>query len=94
MALVPYIQVVVQWLTALANAIAAAFGFEITDYTSDFSGVSAGLGDVSTGLDDVGSSASDANKELDRMLGKFDELNVINFDKGSTSGGGTGTGGT
>lgn len=93
MALVPYIQVVVQWLTALANAIAAAFGFEITDYTSDFSGVSAGLGDVSTGLDDVGSSASDANKELDRMLGKFDELNVINFDKGSTSGGGTGTGG-
>lgn len=93
MALVPYIQVVVQWLTSLANAIAAAFGFEITDYTSDFSGVSSGLEDVSTGLDDVGSSASDTNKELDKMLGKFDELNVINFDKGSTSGGGTGTGG-
>ena len=92
MALVPYIQVVVQWLTALANAIAAAFGFEITDYTSDFSGVSSGLGDVSTGLDDVGSSASDTNKELDKMLGKFDELNVIDFGDASTSGGGAGTG--
>lgn len=92
MAIVPYIQVVVQWLTALANAIAAAFGFEITDYTSDFSQVSSGLGNVSTGLDDVGSSAGKANKELDRMLGKFDELNVIEFDKGSASGGGAGTG--
>ena len=92
MAIVPYIQVVVQWLTALANAIAAAFGFEITDYTSDFSQVSSGLGNVSTGLDDVGSSAGKANKELDKMLGKFDELNVIEFDKGSASGGGAGTG--
>lgn len=99
MALVPYIQVVVQWLTALANAIAAAFGFQITDYVSDFSGISAGLGDVSTGLDDVstgvgdvGSSAADTNKELDKMLGKFDELNVIDFGNADTSGGGAGSG--
>ena len=92
MAIVPYVQVVVQWLTTLANAIASLFGFEISDYSADFSEISSGLGDVSTGVGDIGDSASKTNKELDRMLGKFDELNVIDFDKNKDSGSGSGTG--
>ena len=92
MAIVPYIQVVVGWLTTLANAIASLFGFEISDYSADFSEISSGLGDVSTGLGDVGNSAANTNKELDKMLGKFDELNVIDFGDTSSSGGGSGTG--
>lgn len=92
MAIVPYIQVVVKWLTVLANKIANFFGFEIADI--DTSGLSSGLSDVSTGIDDIGDSANKTNKELDRMLAKFDDLNVITFDKDKTSGGTSGTGGT
>lgn len=92
MAIIPYIQVVVKWLTTLANAIAGFFGFKIDNYLSDTTSISSGLGDVSTGIGDIGSSAADTNKELDKMLGKFDELNVIDFDKGSSSGGGSGSG--
>ena len=94
MAIVPYVQVVVQWLTTLANTIANFFGFEIGDYSADFSEISSGLGDVSTGLEDVGDSAADTNKELDKMLGKFDELNVIDFGDTSSSGSGSGSGTT
>lgn len=93
MALVPYIQVVVQWLTALANTIAGFFGFKIDDYLSDTSG----LEGISSGIGDIGTSAGNANKELNKMLNKFDELNVIDFDKATGSGGGgsdVGTGGS
>ena len=93
MAIVPYVQVVIKWLTALANTIAGFFGFKIDDYLGDTSRISSGLEDVSTGIGDIGDSASNTNKELDRMLGKFDELNVIDFDKGSSSGSGSGTSG-
>ena len=93
MAIIPYVQVVVKWLTTLANAIAHLFGFELSDYSADFSNISTGIGDVSTGIGDIGDSASKTNKELDKMLGKFDELNVIDFDKNKTSGSGSGTGG-
>ena len=93
MAIVPYVQVVIKWLTALANTIAGFFGFKIDDYLGDTSSISSGLEDVSTGIGDIGDSASNTNKELDRMLGKFDELNVIDFDKGSSSGSGSGTSG-
>lgn len=93
MAIVPYVQVVIKWLTALANTIAGFFGFKIDDYLSDTSG----LEDVSSGIGDIGTSAGNANKELDKMLNKFDELNVIDFDKATGSGGGgsdVGTGGS
>ena len=93
MAIVPYVQVVIKWLTALANTIAGFFGFKIDDYLSDTSG----LEGISSGIGDIGTSAGNANKELNKMLNKFDELNVIDFDKATGSGGGgsdVGTGGS
>ncbi len=92
MAIIPYIKVVVQWLTILANKIAALFGFKIADYVPNTGAISSGLGDISTGLDGVADSASNANKELNYMLGKFDELNVIDFDKATGGSGGSGVG--
>ena len=91
--IIPYIQVVVGWLTTLANAIAELFHFKLEDYVTNTPVITSGLEDVSTGVGDIGDSASKTNKELDKMLGKFDELNVIEFDTGSSAGGAGGTGG-
>lgn len=93
MTVIPYIMVLTEALTKLANMIANFLGFELPEISF---GTDVGLGDISAGLDDVGSSASGANKELQKMLGNFDELNVIDFNDslGSGSGGSAGTGGT
>ena len=90
--IIPYIQVVVQWLTTLANTIAAAFNFKLEDYVADPSTITSAFDNASTGLEDIGDTAADTNKELDKMLGKFDELNVIDFGDTSTSGTSSGTG--
>lgn len=89
-ATIPYIMLITQALTALANMIAKFFGFALPKV--DYSSLSDGLGGVSSGIGDIGGSAKKTNKELDRMLNKFDELNVITFDKNSKSGAGGGAG--
>lgn len=83
MALIPYIKVLTQWLTAAAQAIANFFGFEID--TSSWKN----LGDISAGIDGIGDSAKGTTKELKKMLAPFDELNVIDFGKDGGSGSGT-----
>ena len=96
MAIIPYVKVVVQWLTAAAQAIANFFGFQI-DFSS-WDNLADTTVDVASGIDDIGSSASGATKELKKMLAPFDELNVIDFgndkDSGSGSDSGIGTGGS
>lgn len=87
-AAIPYIMLITQALTALANMIAKFFGFALPKV--DYSSLSDGLGGVSSGIGDIGGSAKKTNKELDRMLNKFDELNVITFDKDSGAGAGAG----
>lgn len=89
MAIVPYVKVVVQWLTAAAQAIANFFGFQID--TSSWSNLADTTVDVASGIDDIGNSASGATKELKKMLAPFDELNVIEFGNDKTSGSGSGS---
>lgn len=101
--LIPYVQIAVQWLTALANTIANFFGFELPKI--DYSGIAGGGG----ALDDVENSANGASdavggtadkvKELKKQLMGFDELNIINkpddsSDSGSGGSGGAGGGGS
>lgn len=101
--LIPYVQIAVQWLTALANTIANFFGFELPKI--DYSGIAGGGG----ALDDVEDSANDASdavggtadkvKKLKKQLMGFDELNIINkpddsSDSGSGGSGGAGGGGS
>lgn len=101
--LIPYVQIAVQWLTALANTIANFFGFELPKI--DYSGI-AGDGGALDDVEDSANGASDAVggtadkvKELKKQLMGFDELNIINkpddsSDSGSGGSGGAGGGGS
>ena len=95
MSIVPYIQVLVQWLTTLAQAIADWVGVKLNFSIPqvDYDDISSGFGDVSDSIGDVGASADKTSKKLNRMLAQFDELNVIEFDTGSSAGGAGGSGG-
>ena len=96
MTIIPYVQVVVKWLIAAAQAIADFLGFKID--TSAWENITDTTTDISSGIDDIGDSANKTTKELKKMLAPFDELNVIDFgnDKNSGSGSdsGIGTGGS
>ena len=94
-AAIPYVKLLAQWLTELANRIAGFFGFELGDYINV--GDTSDLDNVSSGIDDIGTSASNASKEMKKMLRDFDELHVVEFDtpdeSSSGAGAGAGTGG-
>ncbi len=92
MKIIPVVLAVTKVLDRLAQRLAELelFGFKIGDYVQDFNGVSSSLGGISDGLDDVGGSAKKANKELQKMLMPFDELNNVNFETGKSSGIGSG----
>ena len=85
----PYVIAITQLLTQAAQAIAAFFGFKITDYS-----ISSGLDNVSSGIEDIGNAADDTKKKAKAMLAPFDELNSIDFGSkssgiGSSIGGGS-----
>lgn len=82
MQVLPYVSLLTQALTALANKIANFFGFELPDI--DYSS----LDGISAGIEDIGDGATATGKKLDKMLNKFDELNVIDFGKESGAGAG------
>lgn len=84
--MIPYIMAATQVLKELANSIAAAFGFKLSDY--DFS---KSLGNTSAGIKNVGSEADKTAKKVKGMLAPFDELNTIDF--GNNNGGNTGISG-
>lgn len=89
MAILPYVTVVTQALTKLANKIANFFGYEIADV--DYSG---GFSNVIGGLEDIGNEADETKKKLNTMLAPFDELNVVqNKNKSTGTGGSTPVGG-
>lgn len=94
MAAIPYVMVLTQALTALANKIASFFGFKFPDIGADIPKISAGLGNVSSGIGDIGKSAKKTKNELQTMLAPFDELNVVQEKaKDAASGAGAGAGG-
>lgn len=82
--LIPVVQVMIQWVTALAEKMAQAFGYELPEI--DYTGISAGAGyadDLANGLDD---SAKKAEK-LKRSLLGIDEINKLsdNSDKSTAT---------
>lgn len=89
MSVIPYVQVLVKWLTAAAQAIASFLGFEID--TSGWDDVTDLAEDIAGGIGDIGDSAAGTTKELKKMLAPFDELNVIDFGDDSKSGGSSGS---
>lgn len=89
-AILPYAIAVVQVIREIANAIAALFGFKMTEV--DYSGIEsagAGAGALADNLDD----AAGAAKKLKSYTAGFDELNVFDPNKGGGGGAGAGAGG-
>lgn len=87
--IIPVVRAIVQILTELARKLAALFGFKIEDY--DFSAST--VQDIGASFGDLEDNVNGTTKALKKMLMPFDELNNVNFDTGSGSGGVGGVGG-
>lgn len=87
MAIIPYVIAVTELLTKLAKTIAALFGFELGDWTSDTAEIGAGIGNI-------GDNAEKAGKKIKGMIADFDELHTIDFGDKSGSSLGLGGGGS
>ena len=81
MKIIPVIRAITQILTELARKLADLFGFKISDYE---------VKDVAASFGDLEDNVNGTTKALKKMLMPFDELNNVNFDTGSGSGGGIG----
>lgn len=94
MEVIPYIMVLTQALTKLAQKLAGLLGYKLQDVNYDR--ISGGLGGISDGIEDIGDNAGKTAKKLNTMLAPFDELNVVQnqLDKsGKGSGNDIGGGG-
>lgn len=102
MKVIPYVTAFVQVLTDATRAIAGFFGVELQEI--DWSNSTSGLGGIADSAADAAGALGDAGKEAKKLqdytMG-FDELNIIDPNKGSSSGsggsggsGGVGTGGS
>ena len=97
MAVIPYVMVITEWLTKLANTLAGIleriFGIKL-DFSLDDTKVD--TGGITGGLEDVGNAADETKNKLNTMLAPFDELNNVqttSTDDGSGAGAGGGLGG-
>lgn len=96
---IPYVMVITEVLTNLANALAdileRIFGIEL-DFSLDDAQVDTGISNMVGGLEEVGAAADEATSKLNTTLAPFDELNNVqttSTDDGSGVGNGGGLGG-
>ena len=96
---IPYVMVITEALTNLANALAdileRIFGIEL-DFSLDDAQVDTGISNMVGGLEEVGAAADEATSKLNTTLAPFDELNNVqttSTDDGSGAGNGGGLGG-
>ena len=83
---IPYIQLMVKWVTTAANAIAAFFGFELPEI--DYTGLG---GSFSSEFEDAEESLSGVSgqiKKIKKQLMGFDELNILSSPDSGGGGGG------
>lgn len=91
---IPYVMVITEALTNLANALAdileRIFGIEL-DFSLDDAQVDTGISNMVGGLEEVGAAADEATSKLNTTLAPFDELNNVqttSIDDGSGDGDG------
>ena len=96
---IPYVMVITEALTNLANALAdileRIFGIEL-DFSLDTGNYDTGISNMVGGLEEVGAAADEATSKLNTTLAPFDELNNVqttSTDDGSGAGAGGGLGG-
>ena len=77
---IPYVMVITEWLTNLANALAdileRIFGIKL-DFSLDDAQVDTGISNMVGGLEEVGAAADEATSKLNTTLAPFDELNNV-----------------
>lgn len=91
-AVLPPLTAIVIVIREIISAFAALVGFEMPgiDYKSTDT---SGFGGMASDIEDVGSAAGSAAKQMNYLIGGFDELNVMNKDSGTSGGGGGVSGG-
>lgn len=77
--LIPYVQVLIRFLTDAANAVADWLGFELP--TIDYSQAGKGLTSVTEEADNATEAVKETQDQLLALAG-FDEINQLNLDKG------------
>ena len=84
---IPYVMVITEWLTNLANALAdileRIFGIDLDFSLGDYSDFD--TGGITSGLEDIGDTADKTKNKLNTMLAPFDELNNIQTKSKSDS---------
>lgn len=98
----PVIEKVLNALTKLFNklkSVMAVFGLEMKEYigkdsTSAISGATDSAGALNDNLDKSGDTAKKTAQKIKRAFSGLDELNVLNFNKNSSSSGGSGSSGS
>lgn len=88
MTVIPYVMVLTQWLTKLANKLASVleklFGIKLDfNYDREITG----LGGIADGITDIGDAAGKSAKKLNTMLAPFDDLNVVQNEMDKNGGG-------
>ena len=86
-AILPPAIAVVTVIREVIASLAALVGFTMPDFTIPDD---TKYGSIVSGVDSIGDSASKAAKEMNYLIGGFDELNVMNKDTGSGGSGGAG----
>lgn len=87
--MLPYANAILMVIEEVANALATMFGIEISDYNTGIADMSDAFIDVEDSIDGATGSA----KELRRQILGFDQVNNINDNKNSGSGGASVSGG-
>lgn len=87
--LIPVVQVMIQWLTALAEKMAAAFGYEMPEI--DYSGIGSGA-DYADDLTDSLDASNESAKKLKKTILGIDEINKLTDNSDSSSSTGYGGG--
>jgi len=93
--ILPVAIAVVKVVGEMASSFASLIGFELPkiDYSS-LNNIATEADDAATGVGAIGDNAEKSKKQMDNLIGGFDELNVINKDSDSASTeAGVGTGG-
>ena len=94
---IPYVMVITEALTNLANALAdileRIFGIELDFSLGNYNDLD--TGGITSGLEDIGNTADETKNKLNTMLAPFDELNNVQTtstddDSGAGAGGGLG----
>ena len=89
----PYLNGIIMALNAILRLFASLMGIKVGDFASAVGGVGGGVGDLAGGIEDAGDAAAGTAKKLNQLLAPFDELNILNADMDSGSGGGAAGGG-